>query len=283
MIDIVENDTPQVETPVEDNSTEIVEKSTGTPDPQPKGEPAEPVFEVDGEKLTASEIKKLQENYGRDSKWVEKNEERAKVIKAREQELAPLLALKPYLDQRPEILQQLLQPKQERNIDAELDQLYNQKPTDPYDLQNMALWERQKDILIAQKIATNTQKELYQQNIVQQAVVHNDEIYKSAQDKYRDKVNDSEFYEMTEYIKSNYLPNQGKYSKNVYDRAYKELYEDKWLRDIKLETSKEAIKPLLKTTTSTKDNGIKVSKTDDDDLTPQERKLVEFMKSKNSR
>jgi hypothetical protein len=225
-----------------DQEVEKVEQST-TDEQQSQESQEEPTFEVDGEKLTASEIKELRKNFKNDSEWKKENTRKSQEIAAKEKELAPLLMIPP--EQRMEILQKLYQPKQERNIDAELDQLYTQKP-DVYDTVATAQWERQKDVLIATKIATDTQKTILQQSQMSQAVVHNDEIYNSAKEQFKDKVSDMDFQGMTDWIKQNVMPNQGKYPKNAFDIAYKALHEDKWLEEKMLATTKKVVKQIEK-------------------------------------
>src|SRR5437867_3094208 len=114
-------DTPPKETPAEVPETPVstpVEPAPQTPETETPAAPApvEPTFDIDGEKLTASQIKELREKYERDSKWIQSNEARAAELNRQEEELRQIRAFKGLVDQRPDVLQQLIQPPPQRNF-----------------------------------------------------------------------------------------------------------------------------------------------------------------------
>lgn len=224
-------------------------------------------FDVEGEKVTAAQIKEWKEKYGRDSKWVQSNEARAAELNRQEEELRQLRALKPLLDQRPDVIQQLVQPRQQRDFDAELRNLYANRPDPNIDYNGYLNWEYQKDTLNREATAYTLQKQTEQKYLTQKAEEENSRVIDYGKQKYLDSktVDASEFVRMTNWIDHNYKTQNGIVPKEAYDIAFKVLFEDKFLSQVKIDTAKRAVSPLLKTTQS--DNGInkpRVAKTEQD-------------------
>lgn len=271
-------DTPET-TPAVQNDGNVVPESpqdskpTAEPETPPEVTPApdappDPEVEIGGEKLSAKQILEWKEKYGRDSKWVQQNEARAAELNRQEEELRQLRLLKPYLEQRPDVLQQLILPKQERNYDQELQNLYNNKP-DPNIYPNEYLqWELQKDLLRDERAIYLSEKKAEARLQQQYSQAENMKIETDARAKYLSNgvVSQPEYTKMTEWIFQNVQPRNGVYPKESYDVAFKILYEDKFLSQIKLDTAKKQVAPLLRTT-NPQDNGThkpRVAKTDDD-------------------
>lgn len=218
---------------------------------------SEPTVELDGEKVSLSDVKKWKQDYVNDSKWKSENQRRSEEIKKKERELMEYEFIKPLIQQRPEVLQQLIAPKPERNIDVEIQQLYNQRP-DPYNVEEFARWEYAKDSLIAEKISQQSQQKFQAETQQRESFQHNENIGKVAAEKYvkAGKIGESDFLQLTDWIVNNIVAKNGKYPDDVYDIAYKKMYEGKWLEDVKLEATKKAVAPILKAKNGAGDNGV---------------------------
>lgn len=246
----------EVEQVVETASQEAA-ASEETQDGKPEAQTAtatekadEPVFEIDGEKLTASEIRQLKKDRENDSKWKDENRRKAEELNRRAKELGPLELLKPYLEQRPEVLQQLFAPKQERNLQAELSALDAKKP-DPYqDFNGYETWREQrqeiKDAIREREVLKHAEQR-YMSSLAEQ---HNLSLEKEAKARYVDseKVSAEDFRgPMTQWIVQTLKPDaNGRYPAESYDLAYKVLYGDKEMRAGKLEATQRMITQLDK-------------------------------------
>ncbi len=224
--------------------------------------------ELEGKKYTASQIKKWEQEYENDSKWRTKNQEESARLNREAEELAQLRALKPLLEQRKDVLQQLFQPQQQRDFDAELNQLIQNEP-DPsiYPVEHRQ-WQYQKELLASDRTAYIVQQQTEQKFMSQKATEENQRVIDYGKQRYLDSnlVGSHEFVNMTNWIDQNFKTRNGIVPKEAYDVAFRTLYEDKYLSKVKLEATKKAVAPLLKTTNS-QDNGTtkpRVAKTDKD-------------------
>lgn len=208
--------------------------------------PPEPTFEVDGEKLTASQIRELREKYQRDSKWIQTNESRAAELNRQEEELRQIRAIKPLLEQRPDIVQQLFQPTPQRNFDAEMQQLYAQEPDRFQDPQGYVAWKMREAQVVSDRTAALLQNQNRQEYEQRQAFEHNTQTEQYGKEKYLNNkiVTPAEFSRMNAWIVENVRSNNGRYSKEAYDVAFKTLFEDKFVENVKLNAVKQAIAPL---------------------------------------
>src|ERR1043165_4293240 len=206
--------------------------------------PPEAVIEVDGEKLTASQIKTLREKYERDSKWIQANEAKAAELNRQEEEVRQTRALKGLIEQRPDILEQLLKPPPERNFDAEMQSLYAQRP-DPTDYQNYANWELAKDKLNREATAAMFESKARSDYEQRMAIEHNNQTEKYGKEKYLETkiLTPQEFHRMNQWIIENAKAVNNRYPKEANDIAFKALYEDKFLAGVKLTATQRAIPP----------------------------------------
>lgn len=272
-----------VETPEVPESPATPEKPDGLTPATPA--PQEPTFDIDGEKLTAAQIKEWKEKYGRDSKWIQTNEERAAALNQQEEELRQLRLIKPLIEQRPDVLQQLFQPPQQRNFETELQQLYAQRP-DPYnDPQNYAAWEMRKDQLNSERTASLLEQKNRMDYEQRMAFEHNQQTEKYGKDKYLETkiLSPTEFNRMNQWIIENAKAVNNRYPKEAYDIAFKALFEDKFIASAKLSATQKAIAPLKADQRPPASPAIKppeVQRTDED---IEDDTFVKAVRSRNSK
>jgi len=198
--------------------------------------------EIDGEKVPVSKLKEWKEAYGNDSRWKDKNRKESERINAEKRELDSLKLLKPALEQRPDILQQLLAPK--RDIDAEVQSHYGRRP-DPYaDPNQFAQWEYVKDQLLREQTTFHLQAQTKQDYARAEAVRTNDEVFQSGHSAYfKEKLVDGpEFMDMQRWIMENVKDRHGAYPKNSFDIAFAALYPERKMRSEKVQTVKDVLK-----------------------------------------
>lgn len=204
----------------------------------------EPTVEIDGEKLPLSEIKRLREERKNDAEWKKNNTIKSEELARKERELQDLIALRPYLQQRPEIVQQLFQPAPQRDYDKELSEHYSQRPEDFADGNVRREWEQKRDNLLYQKSVADAEVKVREQVQQTQAFNHNQSLDVKAKDKYGAKVNSLEFQSMVDWIRGHIRPSNGMYPEDSYDIAYKNLHEDRYLQDLKVSTTQRIVDTL---------------------------------------
>ena len=64
---------------------------------------------------------------------------------------------------------------------------------------------------------------------------------------------------MTKWIVENVKPRNGRYDQKAFDVAFQVLHADKFYSDMKIETAKKAVAPLLKTKAGGQDAGLKTT------------------------
>jgi hypothetical protein len=243
----------------------------------------EPSFEVDGEKLTPTQIREWRKKYDRDTKWVQANEERSAQLKRDETEISALRALKPYLDQRPDVLQQLFTPKPERNFDTEIQQLYQYRPLDTGS-QEYVNWDYQVRNLYAEKAEARASHAAEEKYATQTAQQSNSVIERAAWTAYKEKVSQEDFVKMADYIKGNIRQGQfGAYPENCFDIAYRSLFWDKELERTRLETAQKAAKTISNAKPANPIQGVnkpRVELTEDDEA---DERYVQLMKERRLR
>jgi len=236
----------------------------------------EPTFELDGEKLTATQIRKLKEDYENDTRWQAKNRRESEEINNRKRELGPLELIKPYLEQRPDILQEILKPKPTRDFDKELRDHYDARENLPrtadgsnYDYRAYTAWELEKDRLTTERASTLSleaaQKQLHQADVRD----YSNNLEQKWNKEYvtSGKLNQEEFLRSLQWIVQNVNARNGKIPEDAMRIAYRELFEEKYLREVKLEATKKSIAPILKAKQSVADGKTKqdVVRTDTDE------------------
>jgi hypothetical protein len=239
---------------VETVSTETAasEETQGAqPEAQTAGETAkEQEFEIDGEKFTASQIRAFKKDYANDSSWKDKNRRESEDLNKRKERVARLELIAPILEQRPEVLQQLFAPKQERNLQAELSALSAQRP-DPYtDFPAYEAWQERKQDLknaIKEEEVLGRAKHEYMRGLAEQ---HNLSIEKDARERYvnAEKVSEEDFQnKLTPWIVRTLKPDaDGRYPAESYDLAYRMLYGDREVRTGKLEAAQRTVQQIDK-------------------------------------
>lgn len=228
--------------PVKEQTDSAEQLSEGQ---HPETTPPETTFDVDGEKLTLSEIKRLREDYANDSKWRDKNRRESEELNTLRKKLAPLELILPQIEQRPEVLQQLFAPKKSKDFDSAMREHYAKRP-DGTDLQAYTQWEIQKDNLIREQSTSQAEEMAYSKAQKEIASRHNNETESYGREKYvaNGKLNSQEWEEMNRWIVDNIHAPNGMYDKRAYDIAFKTVFEDRWLADVKIKATKDAVEPL---------------------------------------
>lgn len=259
--------TESVEQPVEETETR----------------PEEPVVELDGEKIPHSQIKKWKEDYANDSKWKDKNKRESEELNRKNERVRRLELLEPMLEQHPEVLQQLFTPTKPTDFDAELKAHYQKtlpvnpetgRPTD----ESLTQWNYDKDILLsnrAEALATKRAEEKLQQS---EAKSHNDRVEQSAYEKYvtSGKITDDEFRDVARFIVENIAIKNGKVPDNAFDTAYKIKFEERWLSEMKIDTTKKATEQVFKAQKGASEPGKKLPSTPP--KTPLDKEDDEFVR-----
>lgn len=296
---VIENDDTTSESNVESQEqAEVQTESEGTPlpgetqteetqveqtvsDTPTKTESPEPVVEIEGEKVPVSKLKEWKEAYGNDSKWKDKNRREAERINAEKRELEALKLLKPALEQRPDILQQLLTPK--RDIDAEVQAHYGRRPDAYADPQAFAQWEYVKDQLLSEQTTTRLQTQAKQEMARENANRANEELYQSGvASYYKEKLVDaSEFADMQRWIMENIKDKHGVYPKNSFDVAFAALHPERKMRTEKIETVKSVLKSQQQAVPA-KQPGVQKAETTSE-LTESESAFVAEMRARQKR
>jgi len=236
-------DTEVVEAP----EAQKAEESPAVDTEQTPEETPEETILFKGEQVPVSKIDQLMKDYENDSKWKRRNQEESEAIKKEKAELAQLQFLKSQIEQRPDVIQALLTPQKQRDIDAELREVYSKRP-DPLDTQQYAEWEKGKDSLIYEKALTESSRSTTERMSKVSSVEHANALERTGHNTYvgGGKVSDEEFSQMTSFISQNVLPKDGRYPDNVYDYAYMILHKDKFLASALAEERKKTIAPILK-------------------------------------
>lgn len=268
---ILENDTTPTESNVvKEEAVETPEKVSTVETPESPEQPAkeepqkeEPTFEVDGEKYTASQIKKLKEDFDNDSKWKDKNRRESEELNRKRQELQPLELIRPFLEQRPELLQEFFKPKQSRDFDKELQAHYDSRAALPrddagnFDYRAFSEWELKRDRLNADR-ASNMSQEAARKELQQAEVRSYSESLEARWHKefvVSGKLSEQEFVDSIRWVVDNVNAKGGKIPENAMAMAYKTIHEDKYLREVKLDATKRAIAPIMKAKSSITGDG----------------------------
>jgi len=270
-------DTEVVETPEgqkPDETPTVDAEETQQQAPQEEEES----IEFKGEKIPLSKIDQLMKDYENDSKWKRRNQEESEAIKRDKAELAQLQFLKSQIEQRPDIVQQLITPPKKRDYDTELQELYR-NPPDPMEPNQVTEWNMRKDSILYERATSAIRQEALAETSRTMAVEHNNSIEGNARTQYvtAGKVDEGEFKEMTDFIVQNVRPVNDRYPAKAYEYAYKILFEDRYLDSIKQDAAKRAIAPLGKTKSGGLDAGKnkpQVQETEEDENNDQFSKAI---------
>jgi len=171
--------------------------------------------------------------------------------------LAALELLKTQIDKNPEVLQSLFAPKAQRNFDAEIKEHYAKRPDD-FDPAKLSVWEYEKDKLNAERMKAETQAQVESAKGQAEMEIHNQRVGQAAGEKYvaSKKVSESDFEAMTQWIVKNINCPGGKAPVNAYDTAYRELFLDRYERDIRADATKRTVASVTKATSGGADAGL---------------------------
>ena len=264
-----ELETSTVEEPVIEAKPEVEAESTPEPE-QTEESQTEATYEIEGQRLTASQVKEALEAQKNKSEWQRTNTQKAQEIAEQrrlleqEQQVA-ILGRK--LLERPDLIQAVLQPVQAKNLTVELQNLNAQRPQDPYS-QEYAQWEQAKDMKLMEIAEHNALTRAQQTLATSSAAEHNRKVELSAWDEMKSKVSFDEFKDMSNWIVENLNAKQGKYPEKAYQMAFRELYADRLTADAKVEAAKKVAESFTKAKPVSGDNG---TKEHDVSLSPEEK------------
>lgn len=222
---------------------EVAEPGT---EPQPESTPApEPTIEIDGQQIPLSQAKEALEVAKNQKEWKQKNTQRAMELAERERQLQEASLIAERAKANPQLLQQLFAPQQERDFNAELQALWAKRPQDIYS-QEYANWEFEKDRLNSERLRYDLSKQNQQEFNQVAAVQHNNSVEAQAHAKYDEKVSPQEFLQMGQWIIQHIQRDQsGKFPKDCFDTAYRNVFFEKAVADAKLDGSKKAAASIL--------------------------------------
>ena len=242
------------ETPAEEpKETQPVEQ------PAPKEEQApvteeEPIVEVDGQRLTATQIKEALDSAKNKAEWQKSNTQKSQEIaeerrriESERQELLLGREVAARLKTRPDLANVLFAPEAVRDPNAEYQALLGQRPQDIYS-QEYQRWEMQKDQLVRDIAKTEALRESEAKVSKYMAEQSNRETETEAVKKYVEssKVSQDEFRQMVNWVGENFQAKNGMFPKNCLDVAYRVLYSDREVTNAKLETSKAVVRAIEK-------------------------------------
>jgi len=258
----------------ETETQEVPEKS-GTEETSQTKEGEAQVLEFNGEKFTAEELKEMREAYKNKSEWqkdfTQKSQaakEELRRIETEKKAIQEAMFIREKLSERPELLQQIYAPKQERNFAEEERLLWSQRPPDP-STQEYGNWEYQKTLFYNERAKQEAIQEALKQNKQTAAVDYNGQLSVQAWDKFsKEGVEENEFQDMAQWILSNLKQSDGKFPKNSYDIAYMAMFPDRQVRKEKIEATKKASQAIEKAKPANVEGASKTTEketSDDDD------------------
>jgi len=237
----------------------VEEKVVAEAEPVKPAEPVveEPTFELDGQRLTASQIKEMKDALENKDKWTKTNTQRAQEIAAERKRLARYELLDEQLQKNPAALQTLFQPPApQRDLTAELQLLYQQKPQDIFSPEYQQ-WEMEKDQALYRKSVEEAKQSTRQEIFQQEAQEHNNSIGKRVEEKLRSKgLDETDIAAVGQFVVENFKPKNGKYDESHFDIAYSHLYADTAIRQAKLDTAKSVASAMTKATPAQVGQGI---------------------------
>ena len=274
MDQVIEREDPFEEaTPAEEVKPVEAEKQPEAPveakaEEQPTPQEEEAVVEIDGQKLTAKELKEWQEAFKNKSEWQKSNTQKAQEIAAQRKEMEEAIAINTLLKSKPELKQRLFTPEPERNLQSELDAHYGKRPEvygDEY-----IQWEKTRDRLVSETAAIEGYKRARleaQQQITQQ---HNDNVVNTAYEKYKGKLSEDEFRASADWVLKNIRAENGMYPQSAFDTAYAVLHGSRDVTDAKINATKSVIRSIEKAKPASGEQGTlktteKISPEDEED------------------
>jgi len=198
----------------------------------------EATVELDGQQIPLSQLKEALDIAKNQKEWNRKNTQSAQEIADQKRQLQEAAYIAEQVKSHPEILQQLFAPKPERDIDAEIRQMYAQRPVE-FNSQEYVNWDYQMRMLESEKVQQNVLKRSQESLSRTTAKEHNDTVYAEGLEKYREKTNPDEFRQLQEWIIKNLSPDNGKFPKDSFDKAYRILFFDRAVSEAKLEATQK--------------------------------------------
>ena len=239
------------QSPVEETKTQEVKQEETKEEAK-----EEPSIEFEGQRYTATQLKEMQDALNNKKEWTKANTQRAQEIAAERKRLERLSLLEEAIQKRPEVLQELFKPQAQRNIDSELQALYQKKPVDVFST-DYAQWEMQKDQLIAER-STQRATELAESRIMdREAREHNERIGAEAEAKFREKgYDDLKIQEIGRWVVETVKPKNGKYDAKAFDYAERVLFGDEAARQAKLEAAKSTAQAITRAKPASTGSGL---------------------------
>jgi hypothetical protein len=230
-------ETPVAEAPVVE--TPAVEPQA-EPEQPPVTTPEEPSIELDGQRLTATQIKEMKKAQEDRDKWQKANTQRAQELAEKERRLSKYALIDEAVQRNPNVLQTIFTPAPQVDLNADLQAHYNKRPADVF-APDYAQWEMQKDLLLSQRAEQRAEEKATARILETEAREHNERIGTEAEKKLRDKGRSvDEIMDIGRWVAENIKPRNGKYPQNAFEVAEKFLYGEEDSRSAKLEASRAA-------------------------------------------
>lgn len=225
-------------------------------------EAGDPVVELDGEQYTLAQLREMQDALKNKNQWQTSNTQKAQEVAEKRRlvdEVLEQINNNPSLIQRGQAASpQANAPDPLTQATEELEAIYGKRPEDPFSPEART-WEREKDVAI-RKVARIEAVEEAQATASQTTVVaHNRQVATEAYETFSKTLSDDEYVELEKWVAGNIRPDeQGRYSKQGFDVAFKILHGDKQVRADKLEQTRKIGKALEAGARAEGDGGLRV-------------------------
>lgn len=230
----------------------------------PEPTPEEPEFEIEGQRLKASQIKAALEAEKNKAEWQRSNTQKAQEIaeerrrlEAERQELLLGRQITERLKSNPDLARQIFTPPQVKDVDAEYAQHLQNRPADLYSAEYLQ-WDVKRDQLLRESAREDARRESETRTNRLMAEQANRETERDAVQKYVEsgKLTPDEFKKSVDWVAQNFQAVNGAYPKNCLDVAYKVLFSDREVANAQLEASKKAAEAILKAKPANQSPGV---------------------------
>ena len=281
---------PDPEPGNEPQEKEVQEPVVEAPEPKAEPEqptetptevPEEPTIEFDGQRLTASQIKEWKEAHENKKEWQRANTQRAQEIAEERKKLARASLIEEQFSKRPELLQELFKPPVARNIDVELQSLYQSEPQDIFSPEHQQ-WMLNKDRLLLEKAETNAEQRAVQRITEKEAYEHNMKLGEEIEAKMLAKGRSAEdVLSLGQWVAENMKPKNGKFTAEMFEVAEAIKFGKESIRQAKLETAKQTVQSITKAKPASGAPGVQKPHESKDQVEREEDEWVNYMNEKH--
>jgi hypothetical protein len=271
----------------QDPKLEEVPKKTGTEETEPEKVEAQ-VFDIDGEKLTAEQVKEMKDAWKNKQDWTKDFTQKSQVaaderrkVEADKQRLQEAMFIQQKLHENPDLLKQVFAPKPTRDWKAEEAQIWSQRPID-INSQEYVNWEYARTNFYREQDREEVQRNVFQKQSEQTAKDHNERITLAAWEKYsKDGVAQDDFVKMADWIRGNLKETEGRFPKESFEIAFSSMFPDRQIRKEKLDATKKASEAIVKAKPA---DGVKgAQQTTENDMSDDDTAFIAEMRARNRR